>query len=58
MHVHVSSPAGEAKFWLDPVLALATQTGLAKRELVHMQSLVEERHAEIVRSWREHFGRG
>jgi hypothetical protein len=55
MHVHVSSPEGEAKFWLDPVLALASHTGLNVRELKRMQKLVEERHAEVIRSWRKHF---
>ncbi len=30
MHVHVSHPDGEAKFWLKPDIELATQTGLAK----------------------------
>jgi hypothetical protein len=56
MHVHVSSPDGEAKFWLEPLLALAAHTGLPHRELRHMQRLVEEHHGEIVRSWKAHFG--
>lgn len=56
MHVHVSSPEGEAKFWIEPLIALAGHTGLAKRELVRMQRLVEEHHDEIVRSWKAHFG--
>ena len=29
MHVHVGSPDGEAKFWLEPRLSLATHTGLS-----------------------------
>ena len=29
MHVHLSSPDGEAKFWTEPILALASHTGLA-----------------------------
>jgi hypothetical protein len=56
MHVHVSSPDGEAKFWLEPILSLATHTGLGSRELAHIQRVVEEHHAEIVRAWRAHFG--
>lgn len=55
LHVHVSSPEGEAKFWLEPVLALATHTGLSARELRQMQAVVEDHHAEIVRAWRKHF---
>jgi hypothetical protein len=56
MHVHVSSPDGEAKFWLEPILALASHTGLSRRELSAMQRKVEEHHAEIIEAWREHFG--
>jgi len=56
MHVHVNSPNGEAKFWLEPILALATHTGLPTRELSRMQRVVEEHHGEIVRAWRAHFG--
>lgn len=56
MHVHVSSPDGEAKFWLEPILALTSHSGLPSRELRRMQQLVEERHAEIVAAWKRHFG--
>ena len=56
MHVHVSSPDGEAKFGLEPILSLATHTGLAARELARTQRAVEEHHGEIVRAWRAHFG--
>ena len=41
MHVHVSSPEGEAKFWLEPILSLASETGLGRRELAQMQRVVE-----------------
>lgn len=57
LHVHVSSPEGEAKFWIEPILALADHTGLSARELAKMQHLVEEHHDEIVRAWHARFGR-
>jgi len=57
MHVHLSSPDGEAKFWIEPILALASHTGLPARELKKMQTIVEAHHAEIVRTWHEHFDR-
>ena len=57
MHVHVSAPNGEAKFWLEPILSLATHTGLSARELRNIERIVEEHHDEIVRAWRTHFGR-
>ena len=55
LHVHVSSPEGEAKFWLEPILALASHTGLTARELSRMQKLILEHHEEVVRAWRLHF---
>ena len=54
-HVHISSPDGEAKFWLVPLVALATHTGLSVRELAKMQVVVEEHKDEIIRSWKKHF---
>ena len=39
VHVHVSSTDGEAKFWLEPVIALASAYGLSKRQIGHLQRL-------------------
>ncbi len=33
MHVHTSHPNGEAKFWLEPELKLATSIGLSTKQL-------------------------
>ncbi len=38
----MQSPDGEAKFWLDPVIALAQHTGLSRREISEAQRLVQE----------------
>ena len=32
MHVHIFSPAGEAKFWIEPVIALADHKYLSNRQ--------------------------
>jgi hypothetical protein len=56
IHVHISSPDGEAKFWLEPIIALAGHSGLPARELKRMQAVVEEHRDEIVQSWQAHFG--
>jgi Domain of unknown function (DUF4160) len=59
LHVHISCPDGEAKFWLDPVIALAEYTpGLPPRTLRRMQKLVEENRDAIERDWKTHFGAG
>ena len=54
-HVHIVSPDGEAKFWVEPVIALATYTGFSGKQLRELQRLVEEHEDEITRVWREHF---
>jgi hypothetical protein len=55
IHVHVYHPDGEAKFWLDPELELATQTGLAKHVVNEARRLVEDHIEEIVNAWHKHF---
>jgi hypothetical protein len=40
---------------LAPLISLASHTGLPTRELNRMQTLVEERRLEIIRSWKAHF---
>ena len=57
MHVHVSCSAGEAKFWLDPVVALAEYDGLNSKELKWLQVIVEDHKDEIKKSWKKHFNR-
>ena len=56
MHVHVSCSGGEAKFWLEPIVALAHHTpSLSRKQLREMQKLVEDRRDEVERSWKKHF---
>jgi hypothetical protein len=39
MHVHVISPDGEAKFWLEPKIELAVNKGLSTTELNELKRL-------------------
>ncbi len=55
MHVHVISPDGEAKFWLEPEIGLAVNKGLSPTELNELKKIVEERQNEIRECWRKHF---
>ena len=57
VHVHVYSSNGEAKFWLEPVIALANSHGLTEKQLKEMKKIVEERKNEITESWEKHFKR-
>ena len=57
MPVHVYCAEGEAKFWLDPQVALARNTGLSATRLNELRRIVEERRDDIVSAWNEHFRR-
>lgn len=56
VHVHVTGPDGEAKFWLEPIVALAQSTGLTPRKLRELQKVIEEHLHEIKAAWKKHFG--
>ena len=56
IHVHIAHPDGEAKFWLTPEVALASQTGMSTRQLREAQAVVEAHISEIENAWNRHFG--
>jgi hypothetical protein len=56
VHVHVSHPDGEAKFWLTPTVVLATSVGLSEGQLREAHALVEKHLEEIQNAWNRHFG--
>jgi hypothetical protein len=55
MHVHVSHPDGEATFWLDPAVELATRAELSDHVVNEAKHLVKEHLQEIVDAWNKHF---
>jgi hypothetical protein len=55
-HVHVTSPDGEAKFWLSPAVELAKSFGLNEKQLNELKSIVIEKQNEILDKWKDHFG--
>jgi len=55
-HVHITSPDGEAKFWIEPIVSLAISTGLSAKQLKEIQVLVESHIDEISKAWEKHFG--
>jgi hypothetical protein len=55
MHVHVTNPDGEAKFWMEPTVSLATSYNLSAGQLNRLQKIIEEHKNEIKRSWKRHF---
>ncbi len=55
--MHVQSPDGEAKFWLDPVIALAQNHRMKPQDLMEALRLVREHEPQIRAAWSRHFGR-
>ena len=54
MHVHVISPDGEAKFWLEPV-RLERSRGFRRKEINRIRELIEEYREQLLESWNEFF---
>jgi hypothetical protein len=55
MHVHVEAGRGMAKFWLEPIVALAVYEHLDSGELSAIEQIVRERQDEFKARWRRHF---
>ncbi len=56
MHIHVVSPDGEAKFWIEPEIELVKSIGFNKKQINLLLNLIKEKEYEIRNSWKEHFG--
>ncbi len=56
LHVHAESAEGEAKFWLEPEIALARSHGFAEKDLRRIRAVIHERESEIRDAWNSHFG--
>jgi hypothetical protein len=47
---------GEAKFWIEPTIELAQNSGLGARQIRLARTLIEEHYDEIRSAWEKHFG--
>lgn len=56
MHVHVASSGGEAKFWIEPEVALAENHGLRAHEIGDLLAIVTANEHTIRAAWQLHFG--
>ena len=55
MHVHIASPDGTAKFWLEPIIALAEYYGINAHELNTIEEIVKEHKDDFTNEWHKHF---
>lgn len=54
-HIHVSSPNGEAKIWIEPEVSVAKVVNLSQQEVNKIVSLVNENLEIINEHWNSHF---
>ena len=54
-HVHVASPDGEVKIWLEPEISIAKVINLSMSEVRNILEIVLNRKDELNESWDRHF---
>ncbi|MCL5996980.1 MAG: DUF4160 domain-containing protein [Chloroflexi bacterium] len=54
-HIHVASSDGVAKYWLEPVIALADYHHLSSKELNEIERLVRQHAGDFTTAWDGHF---
>ncbi|UJS21370.1 MAG: DUF4160 domain-containing protein [Candidatus Brocadia sp.] len=55
VNIHVKYPNGGAKFWLEPIVALANNYGLSPKQLNEIQKFIKEKADEITEAWENYF---
>jgi len=56
IHIHITCPDGEAKYWLEPDIELAKNHKLSLVQLKEIESLIEVHYDEFKSAWRKHLG--
>ena len=55
LHIHVVSPDGEAKYWIEPTIERAKNYRYNDSDLQRIEALIVE-HEEVIRdAWQRHF---
>ncbi len=55
MHIHIISPDGEAKFWIEPKIELAKSVGFNNKQIKMLENIIKDTEDEIRSSWQKHF---
>jgi hypothetical protein len=55
-HIHVESPEGEAKFWLEPAIELVMNQGIRPQDITVIENFITENYDEFIDAWTKHFG--
>jgi hypothetical protein len=56
VHIHAEKDGHEAKFWLNPEIQLAYNSGFSSRTLRELIRIIEANREWIQRAWNEFFG--
>ncbi len=55
VHVHVTSPDGEAKFWIEPEVTVVKNFGFSDSQIAELKEVIEEHKDDIQDAWTKHF---
>lgn len=54
-HIHIESPDGTVKFWLEPLVSLNVFYGIKESELGEIENIVKEKQHDFIDEWNKHF---
>ena len=57
MHIHVLHQGKEAKYWLEPEVELAMNSGIPEHELHEIKNLVEKYADRFKEQYKQHIGK-
>ena len=57
MHIHVMGDGHEAKFWLEPMVELAKNSGFSEYELNQIKRIVEKNAERFKEQYKQHVGK-
>ena len=57
MHIHVVYERNEAKFWLEPKVELAKNSGFSEHELNTIRKIVERNAEQFKEQYKQHIGK-
>jgi uncharacterized protein YgfB (UPF0149 family) len=57
MHIHVICGGHEAKYWLEPCVELAKNTGIPEHKLSEIKKIVEKYADSFREQFRQHIGK-
>ena len=57
MHIHVIYERNEAKFWLEPKIELAKNSGFSEHELNNIRKIVEKNAERFKEQYKQHIGK-